>query len=478
MASKVIKTVFQFRRATFAEWEANKTVIPAAGEPCFITDQNVLKIGDGNTTFENLEPINGVKVAITADGKSVVMEDNIFKLAGFDAAEVGAQPRKTADGTIEWIVPSTDTLEGLQTTVATMQSDIAKLQAIVGADPGEDPLLTRVGALEGKVDVLNGDKTVEGSVKKIVADEINAFATKISDDEIVNTFTELIDYVSNHGGEAAALAADINNLYSLIGEEPIKDQIASAIATSGHIAESKTMAMFEQVKYEVSNKPVGALVDYREKEIRVMCPANTEWKLQQSGENADASKYYIGFKAYAPSDAVSFKEDTAEIIADETMYSFENNEFAGIDVYGRKYSIIWLPVAAYDESAQTWTYYGATSNADHYVGWYYSVEWYDMEGVKIGTDRIRINLTNEDCHNEIKPFYMEGVVPNAIESISVGGTLLDIVNGKVDIPLGAGLKGSDEIEIEEDGTLRIKAMSFDKLMEGDNELVFDGGGAV
>ena len=160
------------------------------------------------------------------------------------------------------------------------------------------------------------------------------------------------------------------------------------------------------------------------------------------------------------------------------MYSFENNEFAGIDAYGRKYSIVWLPVAVYDESAQTWTYYGANSNADHYIGWYYSVEWYDMEGVKIGSDRIRINLTNEDCHNEIKPFYMEGVVPNAIEGISVGGTLLDIVNGQVNIPLGAGLKGSDEIEIEEDGTLRIKAMSFDKLMEGENELVFDGGGAI
>ena len=88
---KVIKTVFQLRRATFAEWEANKTVVPVAGEPCFVLDRNILKIGDGKTSFEDLEPINGVK--LTADNKSIVVEDNIFKLVGFDDAEVGAQPR-------------------------------------------------------------------------------------------------------------------------------------------------------------------------------------------------------------------------------------------------------------------------------------------------------------------------------------------------------------------------------------------------
>lgn len=157
-------------------------------------------------------------------------------------------------------------------------------------------------------------------------------------------------------------------------------------------------------KYEIAHKPEGTLVDYRDKEIRVMCPADTEWTLQNSGENADANLYYIGFKAYAPDGAASFKEDLVEKIADDEMYFFENNDFAGVDANGRKYSIVWLPVAMNADGI--WTYYGANSSDGKYIGWYYSVEWYDANGLKIGADTIRINLSNEDCHNNIKPYYV------------------------------------------------------------------------
>lgn len=156
-------------------------------------------------------------------------------------------------------------------------------------------------------------------------------------------------------------------------------------------------------KYEVAYKPVGTLVDYREKEIRVMIPADTKFELQNSGENADANMYYIGFKAYAPNGAVSFKEDLAETISDEEMYYFEG-EFAGVDAQGRCYSVVWLPVAANADGS--WTYYGASSDEGHYIGWFYSVEWFDASGKKIGSDTIRINLSNEDCHGAVEPYYM------------------------------------------------------------------------
>lgn len=164
------------------------------------------------------------------------------------------------------------------------------------------------------------------------------------------------------------------------------------------------------VEYEVAYKPVGTLVDYRDKEIRIMCPADTAWTLQESGENADPLKYYIGFKAYAPEDAVNFKEDLGETIVDETMYSFEGNDFAGVDAYGRKFSIVWLPVAKYDEESDAWTYYGAGSSEEKYVGWYYSVEWYNADGVLIASDCIRINLSNEECHSSIESFYVSNAI--------------------------------------------------------------------
>lgn len=474
--ANVIKTIIQFRRATTAEWLANKDVTPAVGEPCFDLELHTLKIGDGNTTYENLPTIGGVDVS--ADGKTLVLEDGTFKLCGFDAAEVGAQPRKGTDGKLEWVVPSSETLDGLQTIVAGLQTDVAGLQTditsiqeiLTPSAEGETPLLDRVAALEEQI-TGTGEGSIEQKISDEVTTQIDAFAEKVSDDGTVNTFKELVDYVASHGTEAADMAADITSLQELVGTTSVNDQIIAAIAKS----ETKAKALFEHVKYEISNKPAEALVDYRDKEIRVMCPVDTQWDLQNVGEGGDASKYYVGFKAYAPDGAVSFKEDLAKTIADDTMYYFEGNDFAGTDAYGRKYSIVWLPVAKYDEATTTWTYYGAGSSASKYVGWYYSVEWYNADGKVIASDTIRINLSNEACHTSIEPFYMGSVV----KSVSVGETLLEIVNGKVTIPAGAGLKASDEITIAEDGTIGVGTININKIVQSaDEELVLDGGGAT
>jgi hypothetical protein len=134
--TNVVKMRIQFRRATTAEWEQYKTVVPAAGEPCFDTDLGTLKIGDGVKTYEELVPIgsNG-NASVSVDGKSIVLENGVFKLFGFDTAETGAQPRKNADGNIEWVVPAAENTEELR---------------------------SRVETLENKIDVLNGDENTEG----------------------------------------------------------------------------------------------------------------------------------------------------------------------------------------------------------------------------------------------------------------------------------------------------------------------------
>lgn len=194
------------------------------------------------------------------------------------------------------------------------------------------------------------------------------------------------------------------------------------IDLSGYAQKDFVEATTVGVKYEVVSKPDGALVDYTGNEIRVMCPIGTAWAQQAVGENGDPSKYYIGFRAYAPNDSVvSFKEDTAATISDETMYYFENNEFAGVDGYGRKYSVVWLPVAAYDAETDTWTYYGAKSSSEKYIGWYYSVEWYNADGNVVAADTVRINMANEDCYTSVTPFYVSSIQA-AVNSLSEGLT--------------------------------------------------------
>lgn len=467
--ANLIKTRIQFRRDTAANWLLYKDVVPAAGEPCFEIDTGVFKIGDGVTTYENLKDIGGA--CLSADGKSIVIDGGVLKLAGFDLAEVGAQPRKNREGKIEWVVPSTETVDGLQTTVAGLKSDVSalqtnvnNLQTIVGTSgEGSGTLLDRIAAVE--------DKVGKESVDEKITTAFDDFMVKVSDDGTVNTVKELIDYVADHAPEAAQMAKDITDLQGLVGAGTVDNRILAAIAKS----ETKANAVFEKVKYEISHKPAGTLINYREKEIRVMCPADTQFELQNSGENADKSAYYIGFKAYAPDGAVSFKEDLngTGTITDPEMYYFVDNDFAGTDAYGRKYSIVWLPVAKHNDD-DTWTYYGAGSSAARFVGWYYSVEWYDVNGQLIDTDTIRINLTNENCHNAVEPFFMGSVV----KGVKVNGTLLEMVEGKVDIKTTDIVKISDELTIGEDGRLGIGQISVSKLVQDtETELVLDGGAA-
>ena len=157
-------------------------------------------------------------------------------------------------------------------------------------------------------------------------------------------------------------------------------------------------------KYDISDMPVGTLVDYRDHEIRIMCPTDAEFKKQAVGANGNPNMYYMTFKAYAPDGAVSFKEGDRGVIIDE-MHTFDESA-AGVDEFGRKYSVCWLALAMLDSNTNTWTYFGANSTESKYIGWDYVVEWFNADGVKIGFDSVRINLSNESCHNINKPYYM------------------------------------------------------------------------
>lgn len=325
MATQTVKMTIQLRRDIATNWELYKDLIPAAGEPCFVLDQNILKIGDGVTSFGDLEPIGGVK--LDADGKSLVFEDGVLKLLGFDDAEVGAQPRKNANGEIEWVVPSTETVDGLQTAIAGLQSDVTGLQTTVTdlreivtpSGEGAVTLLERIESLEGKV----GEDDVDAKIDA----KINEFATKFDDNGVVDNFKELIDYVADHDVAVDAMVKDLVDLKALVGTESVADQIATAVA-------DKVVA-----------------------------------------------------------------EEGKSLIADTLIAKLE----------------------AIEEAAQV----------------------------------------------------------NKIEEIYVGEELLEVVDKKVVIPAGMGLKASDEIEIAEDGTISIKAISFDKVVQAeDEEIILSGGGAA
>lgn len=231
MAEQKIKLIIQVRRDYAANWEKYKDVVPAAGEPCFVIDQNILKIGDGVTSFDKLEPINSSGVELAGDGKSIIVDEGTLRLMGFKDAPEGAQPRKKADGTLEWIVPSTETVDGLQNAVAGLQSDVKTLQTADGT------LLSKIEVLENKM-----DGTGEGTVDAKIEAKIKAFEEKVSDDGTINTIQELIKYVSDHGSEVNTMVNDIAALKTMIGNTSIQEQIDAAIVGKVDKVEGKDLS--------------------------------------------------------------------------------------------------------------------------------------------------------------------------------------------------------------------------------------------
>lgn len=273
-------------------------------------------------------------------------------------------------------------------------------------------------AVDGSITLTTGDDGVsigvgisaeDGNILKLKDDGLFAEVGTVSIENVSGLEERLagIEKTTAELSPVATAALDSEQFAIEDGTLHIVGVDSGLVAYNGQPLDTAMQALFQARRYAVTNGLFDdTLVNYYDREIRVMFTENTAWVKQDVGANGDANKYYMGFRAYAPSGATGFKEDLAKSISDDTLYSFEGNEFAGTDEFGRKYSVVWLPVAKYDEDSASWSYYGANSSSDKYVGWYYSVEWYDADGKVIGADTIRINLSNEDCHTYAQPYYM------------------------------------------------------------------------
>lgn len=186
----------------------------------------------------------------------------------------------------------------------------------------------------------------------------------------------------------------------------VTDTVASVKAyTDGKVESAVEAAMSEHLikRYEVADVPAGTLVDYFDKEIRIMCPADAEFVKQSVGVGGNPNNYYMTFKTYAPSDdVVGYIEHLGDQADPEVLTDLKTDE------YGRKYQPTWLGIANYND-ATGWTYYGANSSTEKYIGWDYQIDWYNADGVMVKSDAVRINLSNEDCHNTIEPYYIGSV---------------------------------------------------------------------
>ena len=459
----VLNTVFKLKRGIASRW-AEVNPILHQGEPGFVIDLNRLKIGDGIRHWNDLPYLDNEQ--LLADNQTIVIENNTISLKGFIEAKAGAQLTKNANGELEWILPSTDTIDGLTEAVTVLKTEMLEVQNDINvlADDlsvlsnlishPKEGLTTRVQTLEHQV-----NETGEGTIDALINKKIDDFATKISDDGTVNTLKELIDYVDEHGSTVDSIINDINNLKNLVGNTSVNNQILANNQTIKLEADNKYISK----KYEILTPPAGTLVNYGDREIRIMVPKDTVFTKQNVGATGNANVYYITFRTYAPNNnVVGYKEHLNDQVDSSILTDLKT------DAYGRKYQTTWLGVASYDSTTGTWSYYGKNSTTTKYIGWNYGIDWYDNNNVMIASDRIRINLSNENCHDVIEPYYST----NTIRNIKINNTILDTIDHQVNI------KFSDNFDIADDGTIGLKQISWDLLVPGETTLILDGGDAT
>lgn len=174
-----------------------------------------------------------------------------------------------------------------------------------------------------------------------------------------------------------------------------------------------------QKKFDVSGTPEGTLVNYSEDEIRIMVPADAKFVKQAVGAGGDANTYYMTLKTYAPNDnVVGYIEHLNDQVDSEILMDLKTDE------HGRKYQPSWLGLAVYNEASDAWTYYGASSTDRKYIGWNYQIDWYDANGKRIAVDHVRINLSNESCHDVAVPYYMtKYATKEEVESVATWESL-------------------------------------------------------
>jgi hypothetical protein len=411
-------------KSYFESLEAAQTAAASAqeagsSETTYYYGQQIAVVESGKATLYVIQPDKTLKEV----GGNILIDENAFvkgedgklSLLGFADAVGGAQLVKTEDGKVSWVKPDTTTVEGLSTA-------IESLKTTVGDD--KSGLVKQVAYNKAAIDTLNGASTVEGSVAYQIA-QVVAGA-----DESFDTLKEIADWITTHKTDAASMNSQINTnkddiaaLKTKVGETSVADQIAAALKDG----ESDKYALADDLS--TANGKITALQGL-------------------VGETAVATQI---------SDAIdgALKVDGAE------KYALASHIHEIANVTGLQ-AILDGKAAASDVEALQSTVDGLEAKAHEHA-----------------------NKTVLDAITEDKVSAWDAAQANVIESIKLNGAAIAPAADKsVNIAIPAAtaealglVKVDGESIVATDGVISVNAISTDKLVQGSDTLIMDGGNA-
>lgn len=472
-----------------------------------------------------------VKVGTSPVGDTdtvVVAEDGTISLAGISGltfteqnedgedVSVNYQPLLTGNG-LTWVRPSATTVEGLATEIAgietrigTAESDIESLEGAVSgiqesigsvaegktviqmieeaqtaATYDDTALAGRVTAAEGEIDTIQGqianiyNKTeTDSAIATAKQEAIDAIIGEAGIDEKYDTLREVADWILTDTTNSTQLITRVDNIEKDYLKGADKTELQNAIdGLEEFIGELPAGAVSTNVISYIQEAIDGIKIgDYaKASDLTALAKRVTDTETKLSGieegaqvnviDNVDETYFSIGDgktltlldiaigKVTGLSDALTGKVSVVEGSRLMTEAEASKLEKLVMDEDG-SVSISGTVAAGNVEGLADWITARAAT----------------LEGLSEN------NLT--DTLLEKLNGIADGAQVNVIESVKLNGTLLDIVNKAVNIPLGAGLKSGDEVEIGDDGTLGISKISVEKLYTPDGtEFVLNGGKA-
>lgn len=234
-----------YKHITYQNMETFSAELKAKYAKKATVDQIASKVSALEAVGAQANVIEGVKV----NGALLALVDKIADILVAEGATNGTIAVNGVDVAVHGLAALAYKAEVSETELA------AALKATIDAK-----------AKQSDLDVLTG--TGEGSISKMIDSALNEFATNVTDDGVVNSYKELIDWAATHGAEATELAGGIaanetaiNDLKALVGALPegatsttVVAYIAEAIAAIGIGDYAKTT--------EVTAAINGALASY------------------------------------------------------------------------------------------------------------------------------------------------------------------------------------------------------------------------
>lgn len=403
------------------------------------------------------------------DDLTIEVVDGVIQIKGAATAKVGAQPRIKSDGSIEWIVPSTETVDGLQTAVSGLQSDVADINTKIGT------------VTEGKtlVEMISEEST------KAKTDAITAIMGEAGINEKYDTLKEIADWILSDTTASAELITRVSNIEKdyLKGADKTElqgeiDAIETLVGTLPEGAASTSVV--DYITEVVNGLKIGDYAKAADLTALATRVSTAETKIKAL-EDIGAEKNII-----ATVDTSQFAIDANRNL---TLLDIAMGKVTGLqDALNNKVDKV--------EGSRLITTSEATKLEALVIGDGGQIEIsgkVNADNIEGLDEKLALKVDKETGKSLIADTLItkleaieSGAQVNKIEQIKVGGTLLEIVDKGVNISiatdtaLGVVKSASDDnkVAVAADGTMEVNSVNVNKLTQDDADvLILDGGSA-